>query len=168
MGEANKKAVRIEAEFDDGELIRATGENAATLWDSIQGAFAMEHIHGRPYQGPQLETVCEGGKVMNKTVEIFEVARDIVAGSGIRFQFSSKAWEAYKKAQELATVIDEHVLSDDEIKRIDRRWSGVRGYSVVTLFGSIPVEHCPDFPEGVIRLVDVQGKVLCVGNFEDK
>ena len=57
-----KKVVRIETEFDDGEIIRATGDKAETIWQAIQGRFLMEHIHGRPYQGPQMETVQKGKK----------------------------------------------------------------------------------------------------------
>lgn len=52
-----KKVVRIELEYEDGELLRATGEDANIIWKAIQGGFVMQHIHGGSYTGPQMSKV---------------------------------------------------------------------------------------------------------------
>lgn len=54
---SEKKAVRVEVEWDDGTLERATGKDAAVIWDKIASAIVMDAIHGRPYNGPQLKPV---------------------------------------------------------------------------------------------------------------
>jgi len=54
---SDKKAVRVEVEWDDGTLERATGQDAAIIWDKVAAAIIMEAIHGRPYNGPILQRV---------------------------------------------------------------------------------------------------------------
>lgn len=51
------KCVRIEMEYDDGSLYRATGEDAQKIKASIDSAFVMEAIHGAEYRGPQMQKV---------------------------------------------------------------------------------------------------------------
>lgn len=51
------KAIRIEVEYEGGYLERATGDDAAQIWKAIEGAFAMQHIHGMGYKGPRMKPV---------------------------------------------------------------------------------------------------------------
>lgn len=59
---SDKKIVRIEIEYDNGDVERATGDDAAEIWRSIESAFVMQHIHGMTYGGPKLIPVARSGK----------------------------------------------------------------------------------------------------------
>jgi len=52
-----RKVVRIEIEYDDGTIERATGDDASEIWRNVEGAFLMRHIHGMPYNGPKMKIV---------------------------------------------------------------------------------------------------------------
>lgn len=52
-----KLAIKIEIEYDNGEVWRATGEDAVAILQSWQSAQVMEYIHGRPYSGPVMKKV---------------------------------------------------------------------------------------------------------------
>ena len=54
---SDEKAVRIEVEWDNGRIERAEGDDAAKIWDAIQGGFVMNHIHGMDYKGPKMKIV---------------------------------------------------------------------------------------------------------------
>ena len=54
---ADKKVIRIEIEYDDGSMERATGKDATKIWSAIESGFVMRHIHGMPYDGPQMKPV---------------------------------------------------------------------------------------------------------------
>lgn len=54
---SEEKAVRIEVEWDNGRIERAEGEDAAKIWDAIQGGFVMGHIHGMTYSGPKMKVI---------------------------------------------------------------------------------------------------------------
>lgn len=58
----NHKCIRIEFEYDDGELWRTEGEDAETIRQQIDDQAVMRTIHGRPYKGPFLKLVCEEPK----------------------------------------------------------------------------------------------------------
>lgn len=46
-------------EFDDGEVLRAVGDDANQIYDHIQSGEVMNYIHGIQYQGPTMKTVKE-------------------------------------------------------------------------------------------------------------
>lgn len=52
-----KKVTRIEIEYEDGEIIRATGNEADEISKAWNAAMFMEHVHGRPYNGPVMKSV---------------------------------------------------------------------------------------------------------------
>jgi hypothetical protein len=54
---SDKTVIRIEIEYSDGTLERATGEDANKIWAAIEGGFALQHIHGMTYTGPKLIAV---------------------------------------------------------------------------------------------------------------
>lgn len=60
------KVIRIEVEYEDGVIEQATGNVANEIWDRIQGMCVMEHIHGRPYSGPQLKRRERPGAALEK------------------------------------------------------------------------------------------------------
>jgi len=39
---STKKAVRIEVEYEDGEITQATGEDASIIWKSIESNFVFQ------------------------------------------------------------------------------------------------------------------------------
>ena len=53
----DERAVRIEVEWDNGRIERAEGEDATTIWRAIQGGFAMNQLHGMPYNGPKMKVI---------------------------------------------------------------------------------------------------------------
>jgi hypothetical protein len=57
MEKEHVTCIRIEMEFSDGELLRATGEDAEKIQNWINGATLMNHIHGIDYTGPKMEKV---------------------------------------------------------------------------------------------------------------
>lgn len=52
-----RKIVRVEIEYEDGEMERAVGNDAAEIWKAVSGAFAFKQIHGMPYSGPKMKVV---------------------------------------------------------------------------------------------------------------
>lgn len=52
-----RKVVRIEIEFEDGDIERATGEDATQIWKAIEQGFVFKHLHGLPYTGPKMQPV---------------------------------------------------------------------------------------------------------------
>lgn len=56
---SSKKVIRIEMEYEDGEISRAVGEDASEIWKQIEGMIVMESIHGRPYTGPKMVPVAK-------------------------------------------------------------------------------------------------------------
>lgn len=48
----DKKAIRIEIEYDNGEVWRAEGKDAEQILNHWQGGEVMAHIHGARYSGP--------------------------------------------------------------------------------------------------------------------
>jgi hypothetical protein len=51
------RVVRVEIEYDNGDVYRASKEDAAELWDTLMGGIALAGHHGTGYGGPQLEKV---------------------------------------------------------------------------------------------------------------
>lgn len=52
-----RKIVRIEIEYEDGAIERATGDDANEIWRRIIGMIVFQHIHGMEYDGPKLQPV---------------------------------------------------------------------------------------------------------------
>lgn len=55
--DTEKKCVRIELEYDNGEIWRATGEDAQKIRENLDSQTVMMWIHGMPYSGPTLKLV---------------------------------------------------------------------------------------------------------------
>jgi hypothetical protein len=55
---SDRKISRIEIEYDDGEIRRATGENAEYIWKfySNSAEFYL-HWQKRQYEGPSMEVI---------------------------------------------------------------------------------------------------------------
>ena len=51
------RCIRIEMEYDNGDVYRATGEDAVTIRKWMESDELMQHIHGEPYTGPQMKLV---------------------------------------------------------------------------------------------------------------
>lgn len=51
------KVIRVEIEYENADIERATGKDATTIWDAICGGFAFKQIHGMPYSGPKMKLV---------------------------------------------------------------------------------------------------------------
>ena len=51
------KCIRIEMEYDNGDLYRAEGEDAEEIRKAIVAAQILEAVHGREWRGPQLKKV---------------------------------------------------------------------------------------------------------------
>lgn len=60
MGTEKMKCVRIEFEYDNGEIYRAVGEDAETIRKHIDSAETMNYIHGFKYTGPVCKLVSSG------------------------------------------------------------------------------------------------------------
>jgi hypothetical protein len=54
---AKVDVVRIEIELADGSLERATGPDAAAIWDHILSLFVLDHVHGGRYDSPKMKPV---------------------------------------------------------------------------------------------------------------
>ena len=52
-----KKAVRIEIEYEDGEIRQAINDDAAAILAHWNECEIMEHVHGRPYNGPTMQVI---------------------------------------------------------------------------------------------------------------
>lgn len=52
---SERKVVRIEIEYEDGEIRGASGEVATQIWKWISGLEIMNYIHGAEYRGPKME-----------------------------------------------------------------------------------------------------------------
>ena len=51
------KVVRVEIEYDNGQILRSEGEDADRIWSNVNGAFVFQAVHGMPYSGPQMKEV---------------------------------------------------------------------------------------------------------------
>lgn len=51
------KCVRIEYEYEDGRVYRATGDDAEAICKHYRSCEVMDAIHGGHYSGPQLQLV---------------------------------------------------------------------------------------------------------------
>ena len=49
--------VRVEIEYDNGDIERATGVEAAEIWRYLNSGQLMNYIHGAVYTGPKLKLV---------------------------------------------------------------------------------------------------------------
>jgi hypothetical protein len=58
MPDPNREIVRVEIEYDDGEVMRAIGEDAAAIWAAYGKAldFYLDR-QKRPYTGPVMKSV---------------------------------------------------------------------------------------------------------------
>ena len=57
---SEKQAIRIEIEYDNGEIWRAEGADAEKILAHWQGGEVMAHIHGAVYAGPSMVKVVDG------------------------------------------------------------------------------------------------------------
>ena len=57
---SGRSVIRIELEFDDGEIRRAEGEDAEVIWNAYSDALTMTLARlGRHYEGPVMQVVRE-------------------------------------------------------------------------------------------------------------
>ncbi len=59
MASKHGNCIRIEAEYADGTIYRAVGEDAKQIMDHIDAAEVMNYIHGINYTGPTMQPVAE-------------------------------------------------------------------------------------------------------------
>lgn len=62
----DKAAIRIEIEYDNGEIWRTEGEDAQRILQHWQGGEVMAHIHGARYTGPTLVKIRDAAKWPNE------------------------------------------------------------------------------------------------------
>jgi hypothetical protein len=68
-----RKAVRIEYEYDDGTIERAVGDHAESIRKTIDGQFVFGHIHGARYLGPTLKPVVARASQVIGTATVVKV-----------------------------------------------------------------------------------------------
>jgi len=53
----DKKIIRVELEYDNGEIHRLTGEEAEKWLEAANGQAVMGHIHGMPFPALDWEII---------------------------------------------------------------------------------------------------------------
>jgi hypothetical protein len=61
--------VRIEMEFADGCVIRATGDDAEAIRKWMDSAAMLQHVHGMGYTGPTMQKVESGAGFRGKDLD---------------------------------------------------------------------------------------------------
>jgi hypothetical protein len=59
---SGRKVIRMELEWDDGEIQQAVGDDADAIWKDITDGYTFRYIHGMPYKGPMLKTIRKAGE----------------------------------------------------------------------------------------------------------